>query len=73
MANAFPKSAFVGFDNHPPSILRATEAAGEAGCGANVRFEVASATDYRGAGYDLIAFFDCYHDLSHPIGARGTR
>lgn len=69
LAKAYPKSAFVGFDNHPPSIVKATEAAAKAGCGSNIRFEVASATEYRGAGYDLITFFDCYHDLSHPIGA----
>jgi SAM-dependent methyltransferase len=36
-----------------------------------VRFEVVSATEYPAplTGYDLIAFFDCLHDLGDPVGA----
>jgi hypothetical protein len=68
MARAFPNSTFVGFDNHPPSIARAKEAADKAGVGANTRFEVASAKDYPGR-FDLVAFFDCLHDMGDPVGA----
>lgn len=68
MAKAFPNSQFVGFDIHPPSIDRAREAAEEAGA-SNARFEVATAKDYPGDGYDLIAFFDCLHDMGDPVGA----
>ena len=32
-------------------------------------FEVASAADYPGTGYDLVAFFDCLHDMGDPAGA----
>jgi hypothetical protein len=35
----------------------------------NIAFEVAGATDYPGDDYDLITFFDCYHDLGDPSGA----
>ena len=31
-------------------------------------FEVASAKDYPGS-YDLVAFFDCLHDMGDPVGA----
>jgi hypothetical protein len=34
-----------------------------------VRFEVASATEYPGTGYDLVACFDCLHDMGDPVGA----
>lgn len=68
MAQAFPKSTFVGFDYHGPSIGWARRAAARAGL-ANAKFEVATAKDFHGAAYDLIAFFDCLHDMGDPIGA----
>ena len=34
-----------------------------------VRFEVAGAADYPGTGYDLVAMFDCLHDMGDPVGA----
>ena len=34
-----------------------------------VSFEAASAKDYPGDGFDLIAFFDCLHDMGDPVGA----
>jgi len=68
MAKAFPDSHFVGIDYHARSIHTARERAKEAGVD-NVSFEVADATSYPGNGYDLIAFFDCLHDLGDPIGA----
>ena len=33
-----------------------------------VSFEVASAKDYPGSDYDLVAFFDCLHDMGDPVG-----
>ncbi len=32
-------------------------------------FEVAGAADYAGTGFDLIAFFDAFHDLGDPLAA----
>jgi len=68
LAKAFPDSDFVGYDYHAPSIETATERAKEAGA-TNVRFEVADATGYEAKDLDLIAFFDCLHDLADPAGA----
>lgn len=69
MAQAFPKSSFTGFDYHKPSIDRARESAREAGLADRVRFEVAPAKGYPGRGWDLVAFFDCLHDMGDPVGA----
>ena len=75
MAKAYPSCKFVGFDNHAPSIERARQLAKEEGNGEGlgkeqIRFEVASATDYpSGIKYDLIAFFDCLNDMGDPVGA----
>jgi SAM-dependent methyltransferase len=75
MAKAYPKSKFIGFDNHPASIERARELAKEESLtGDQISFEVSSATDYPLYSsaikqYDLIAFFDCLHDLGDPVSA----
>ena len=68
MAQAFPKSTFVGVDYHPSSIETAQQRAAAAGV-SNARFEVADATSYAGDRYDVIAFFDCLHDMADPGGA----
>ena len=68
MAQAFPTSQFIGFDYHEPSIVRATQQAAEAGSTANCSFAVAGAADYPADDYDLVAFFDCLHDMGDPIG-----
>ncbi|MGZ8802768.1 MAG: class I SAM-dependent methyltransferase [Mycobacterium sp.] len=68
MAQAFPDSQFVGIDYHGPSIDTARERAATAGV-ENVTFEVADATSYESNDYDLIAFFDCLHDMADPAGA----
>jgi SAM-dependent methyltransferase len=69
MAAAFPNSEFFGFDYHDASIERAREAAVEAGVEGRITFEVASAKDYPGGGYDLVCVFDCLHDMGDPVGA----
>ncbi len=69
MAQAFPNSAFTGFDYHDASIEMAKERAREAGVSDRVNFEIAKAKDYPGTGYDLVTFFDCLHDMGDPVGA----
>ena len=69
MAQAFPRSRLFGFDYHDASIARARQAAAEAGVGDRVRFEVATAKDIPDRGYDLITYFDTFHDLGDPLGA----
>jgi len=69
MAQAFPKSRFHGFDYHLPSIERARTSAKAAGVADRCTFEVTAAKEYPGGGYDLVAFFDCLHDMGDPAGA----
>jgi 2-polyprenyl-3-methyl-5-hydroxy-6-metoxy-1,4-benzoquinol methylase len=68
MAKAFPASTFVGIDYHDLSIATAQQRAQEAGV-SNAQFTVADATSYTGGQYDLIAFFDCLHDMADPAAA----
>ena len=67
MAKSYPNSTFVGYDYHADSIRTARERAAAAGV-TNAQFEVADATSYAGELFDLIAFFDCLHDMGDPIG-----
>ena len=69
MAKAFPKSKFYGFDYHDKSIEAARESAERSGVADRVTFEVASAKDFPGKNYDLVAVFDCLHDMGDPVGA----
>ncbi len=69
MAKAFPASEFFGFDYHAGSIDLARAAAARENLSDRIHFEVASAKGYPGTGYDLVAFFDCLHDLGDPVGA----
>ena len=69
MAQAYPKSQFVGFDYHGPSIEAARKAAQRADVAERVTFQQAAAKDYPGTDYNLVAFFDCLHDMGDPVGA----
>jgi 2-polyprenyl-3-methyl-5-hydroxy-6-metoxy-1,4-benzoquinol methylase len=70
MARAFPRSRFYGFDYHSGSIEYARHVAGRDGLLDQITFEVASAKSYpANGGYDLVAFFDCLHDMGDPVGA----
>jgi SAM-dependent methyltransferase len=71
MAKAYPKSTFCGFDYHERSIEYARRAAVGAGVSRQVTFEVARSKDYPGRDYELVAFFDCLHDMGDPVGAAG--
>ena len=68
MAQAFPKSEFIGIDYHEASIQTARARAAEADA-PNARFEIADAVSYKQRGLDFIAFFDCLHDMADPSGA----
>jgi SAM-dependent methyltransferase len=69
MAQAYPKSRFFGFDYYQLSLDRAANLAKEAGVADRITFEQASAKDFRAREYDLVAFFDCLHDMGVPVGA----
>ena len=69
MAKAYPKSHFFGFDYHVPSIETARKKAAAAGVSDRVKFDVGQSKAFPGKDYDLVAFFDCLHDMGDPAGA----
>jgi SAM-dependent methyltransferase len=74
MAQAFPKSSFLGTDYHEGSIRVARRRAAEAGVEQNVTFEAADANELAANSYDLVAMFDCLHDMGDPDSvARAVR
>ena len=62
-------SSVVGYDYHQASVDAARQRAAAAGVSDRATFEQATAKDYSGTGFDLIAFFDCLHDMGDPVGA----
>lgn len=69
LAKEYPQSKFIGFDYHGPSIDAARKAAERAGVSDRVAFQQSTAKDYPGGEFDLVAFFDCLHDMGDPVGA----
>ncbi|MGQ0716180.1 MAG: class I SAM-dependent methyltransferase [Pseudonocardiales bacterium] len=69
LAEAYPASTFAGSDYHEGSIELARKRGADAGVANRTSFEVSSAQTYSGAGYDLVATFDCLHDMGDPVGA----
>jgi ubiquinone/menaquinone biosynthesis C-methylase UbiE len=69
MAQTYPNSKFWAFDNHEASIKSARENAVAAGVADRITFEVTTAQTFPDNQYDLIAFFDCLHDMGDPVGA----
>jgi ubiquinone/menaquinone biosynthesis C-methylase UbiE len=69
LAQAYPDSTITGFDYHAPSIDVARKRAAEAGVADRATFEVASAADFEGSSYDLVAIFDALHDMPDPLSA----
>ena len=69
MAQQYPYSKFWAFDTHERSIESAIENAKEAGVADRIEFAVISAQTIPDNQYDLIAFFDCLHDMGDPVGA----
>jgi SAM-dependent methyltransferase len=66
MADAFPRSTFVGIDFHEASIACARD---KIDGRANLSFEVGKAQDFAGSGFDLATIFDALHDMGDPVGA----
>ena len=69
LALACPESTVHGSDYDQGSIDLARRRAAIAGVANQVSFGVASAKDFSGTGYDLVATFDCLHDRGDPVGA----
>jgi SAM-dependent methyltransferase len=69
LAEQFPQAQLVGCDYHEESIELARKRAADAGVGERIAFEIASAQDFDGQDFDLVATFDCLHDMGDPVGA----
>lgn len=67
LAQAFPRSTFVGYDLASDAIEAASAEAGEAGVD-NARFEVRDIARLDGERYDAVLTFDTVHDLADPEG-----
>ena len=68
MAEAFPNSSFIGVDIDAPSIEAARAHAEEHGL-KNITFDVGSAQEFDGRGFDFVTCFDALHDMGDPAGA----
>jgi len=69
LATEYPNSTVHASDYHDGSIELARKRAADAGVADRVSFEVSRAQDFTGRGYDLVATFDCLHDMGDPLGA----
>jgi len=68
MAEKYPNSEFYGFDYHTESIEIAKLRAREADL-SNVFFEQVDAEGFDQENFDLICYFDCFHDFGNPLEA----
>jgi len=69
LAEEYPNAQLMGVDYHEGSIELARKRAAEAGVAERIDFEVATAQSFPGTDYDLVATFDCLHDMGDPVGA----
>jgi SAM-dependent methyltransferase len=65
IADAYPASRIVGYDQAPASIAAASGEAERLGLG-NVRFEVRDAAELESSAFDLVLALDVVHDLARP-------
>jgi SAM-dependent methyltransferase len=69
IARAYPSASVDGFDVDADSISAARSHAATYDLGERVRFSQVDAADVPAAGdYDLVAAFECIHDLPDPVG-----
>lgn len=66
LATAFPACTFVGYDEYPPNIDRARQAAADAGVADRVSFAVADVSTGLPEKFDVITAFDVIHDTVDP-------
>jgi ubiquinone/menaquinone biosynthesis C-methylase UbiE len=69
LAEEYPQVRLMGCDYHQGSIELARKRAADAGMADRIDFEVSTAQDFGGSGYDLVTTFDCLHDMGDPVGA----
>ena len=67
LAQAFPRSRYIGYDNFGPTVARATANAREAGVSDRVRFEECDVSKGLPEQFDVITTFDVVHDAADPF------
>ena len=72
LAQAFPRSRYVGYDIFEPTIAQATANAQAAGVADRVRFEYRDVSTGLPEQYDVITTFDVIHDAIDPRGLLRT-
>jgi SAM-dependent methyltransferase len=68
LAQAFPKSRYVGYDLHEPAVAKARAKAHAAGVSDRVNFTHLDVSKGLPDSYDLITTFDVVHDSVDPRG-----
>lgn len=68
LAQTYPQSRYVGFDNFDPFIQQAKDNAEAAGVADRVRFEHQDVSQGLPEQYDVITTFDVVHDAVNPRG-----
>jgi len=68
LAQTYPQSRYVGYDNFAPSIEQAKANAQAAGVADRVRFEHLDVSEGLPGQYDVITTFDVVHDAVNPHG-----
>jgi SAM-dependent methyltransferase len=68
LAQAFPRSRYVGYDVFGPAVTEATERARAAGVADRVRFEERDVSNGLPREFDVITTFDVVHDAVDPLG-----
>jgi ubiquinone/menaquinone biosynthesis C-methylase UbiE len=68
LAQAYPRSRFVGYDLDEGEVALATEAARKARVADRVRFEIADAAAGLPGRFDIVFTFDVIHDAVDPTG-----
>lgn len=66
LAQAFPRSEFVGYDSNPAMIEWARKGAGLTAAGERIRFVSGDATDALEGHFDLVTAFEVLHDAPDP-------
>ena len=72
LAESFPASTFVGYDNFEGQLELARRAAADAGVSDRVRFELLDATAGLPERFDVISTFDVVHDAVDPTALLGS-
>jgi len=70
MAQAYPNSEFFGSITTSLRLNARRSWRGKRGLENRITFAQASAKDFPAKDYDLVAFFDCLHDMGRPGGCR---